>query len=79
MLQQLKIYLNHNFELIRNELSSNICISEKYICKKCNCKIIIFDDECHEILQNYKYNNIILFGDILTLTCEEYIIKGVIE
>jgi hypothetical protein len=80
-----KNYLNHNFEFV---LDFSGTFSDIYICNKCNTKVKMrLADDLSDynptvILPNNlggSLNKIILLGDILTQTCDEMIIKGVIE
>lgn len=80
-----KDYKGHDFERVALN-------QDHYICKKCKIKvryvlneddsdysIRIIEDMYVESLTSLKFNNLSFIGDILTLTCDEIIIKGIIE
>lgn len=71
-------YLNHTFVL--NEECNNY-IWNSYTCKKCNIMVVEYIIE-NEIRIAYLDSTLLflkLIGAILTASCEEMIIKGIIE
>ncbi len=71
-------YLNHNFILyqpIKND-DNNRC--SYYICNKCNVEILCYYIKENKILHLHS-NYINLKNNLLLMTCEEEIIKFIIE
>jgi hypothetical protein len=79
-----KNYLNHK---LNNTSINNIELSSYYICEKCNSHIWYQDPDIsvyNALMVSYEYyynhnNNGIYVWLKLQLTCDEMIIKGIIE
>lgn len=73
------IYLNHNFIRINIDKLSNIQMFNSYCCNICNIEVVIFDDTIRQVFSSKDNKHVKYMGEILKITCDEFIIKGLIE
>jgi len=82
MIEFNKNYLGHDF-IFKNHgqnIVREFCQNNDYICSKCNIVVAhYYRNEIRVIKIDDRFKNLKLIGGTLDLTCDEVIIKGIIE